>query len=266
MATVPDGVEILGNTTPEYSEILSPDALGLVAKLQRAFGGRREELLRARKERQKRIDGGELPRFPDETKSIREDASWKVAPIPDDLNCRWVELTGPASSRKMVINALNSGADTYMTDAEDAESPTWSNLVQGQINVRDANRRAIDFTEPATGKAYKLNEKLATLIYRPRGWHLDELHLRIDGGPASGSLFDFGLYFFHNAHALTERGSAPYFYLPKLERHLVARLWNDVFNMAQDELSVPRGTIRATVLIETLPAAFEMEEILYELK
>ncbi len=266
MATGADGIVVLGKGTSEFSEILSPDALRFVAKLQSAFGGRRAELLSARKERQKRIDEGELPRFPEETKNIREDLSWKVASIPEDLNCRWVELTGPASSRKMVINALNSGADTYMTDAEDAESPTWANLVQGQVNVRDANRRAIDFTDPGSGKEYKLNDKVATLIYRPRGWHLDEDHVRVDGKPVSGSLFDFGPYLFHNAQTLMQRGSAPYFYLPKLESHLEARLWNDVFNMAQDELNVPRGTIRATVLIETLPAAFEMEEILYELK
>ncbi|MFQ5896081.1 MAG: malate synthase A [Nitrospinota bacterium] len=262
----PEGLELLGEVSAEYSEILTPDALRFFASLERGFRARRAELLRRRVGRQQEIDKGELPRFPEETRKIREDLSWKVAPAPQDLLCRWVEITGPASSRKMVINAFNSGADIYMGDAEDAESPTWDNLVQGQINLRDAIRRRVNFTDQTTGKEYKLDEKVATLIFRPRGWHLDEKHVRVDGKPVSGGMFDFALYFFHNARALIDSGSGPYFYLPKIQSYLEARLWNDVFNMAQDELKLPRGTIRATVLIETLPAAFEMEEILYELR
>jgi malate synthase len=244
-------------------EVLTPQALNFVAKLQREFGGRRQELLALREERQKRLDAGEMPQFLVTTSSVRE-SEWKVAKAPKDLEDRRVEITGP-TDRKMLINALNSGARVFMADFEDANSPTWSNLVEGQVNLIDAIERRISFSSPE-GKEYRLNDKVATLLVRPRGWHLDERHVEVDGKPISGSLFDFGLYFFHNAKRLLNKGSGPYFYLPKLESHLEARLWNDVFNFAQDELGVPRGTIRATVLIETILAAFEMEEILYELR
>ncbi|MCA3629206.1 MAG: malate synthase A [Methylobacterium sp.] len=247
-----------------YEEILTKDALDFVASLQRAFNGRRKELLAARVERQKRFDAGELPRFLPETAAIRS-GEWRVAPIPNDLLDRRVEITGPVD-RKMVINALNCGAKVFMTDFEDANSPTWSNNIEGQINLKDRWDGRIDFTDPASGKAYRLAPNPAVLIVRPRGWHLDESHLVIDGEPCSGSLFDFGLYFFHNAKKQIAAGSGPYFYLPKLESHLEARLWNDVFVMAQKALGLPVGTIKATVLIETLPAAFEMDEILFELK
>ena len=199
-----------------------------------------------------------------ETRSIRE-GSWTIAPLPEDLQDRRVEITGPAGDRKMVINALNSGAKCFMADFEDALSPTWENVIQGQINLRDAIRRRIDYVSPE-GKKYALKDEVATLIVRPRGWHLEEKHLFVDGDAVSGGLFDFGLYFFHNAKELINRGTGPYFYLPKMESHLEARLWNDVFNFAQDELGIPRGTIKATVLIETIMAAFEMDEILYELR
>ncbi|GIW60594.1 MAG: malate synthase [Patescibacteria group bacterium] len=205
------------------------------------------------------------PTFPPETAHIRADDTWRVAPTPADLQDRRVEITGPVE-RKMMINALNSGAKVFMADFEDANSPTWDNCIQGQINLRDAVRRTIEFTNPENGKRYTLNENIATLLVRPRGWHLTEKHFLVDGEPISASLFDFGLYMFHNAQELIERGSGPYFYLPKLESYLEARLWNDVFNMAQDELGIPRGTIRATVLIETILAAHEMDEILYELR
>ncbi|MCA3675463.1 MAG: malate synthase A, partial [Methylobacterium sp.] len=247
-----------------YEEILTKDALDFVANLQRAFNSRRKELLAARVERQKRFDAGELPRFLPETAAIRSGA-WRVAPIPHDLLDRRVEITGPVD-RKMVINALNCGAKVFMTDFEDANSPTWSNNIEGQINLKDRWDGKIDFTDPASGKAYKLGPNPAVLIVRPRGWHLLESHLEIDGEPCSGSLFDFGLCFFHNAKKQIAAGSGPYFYLPKLESHLEARLWNDVFVMAQKALGLPVGTIKATVLIETLPAAFEMDEILFELK
>jgi malate synthase len=244
--------------------ILSPDALSFIALLNARFAPVRAQLLAAREARQAgEFDRGVLPSFPAATQAVR-DGDWKVAPAPADLERRWVEITGPVE-RKMMINALSSGADVFMADFEDSLSPTWKNVVQGQVNLVDAVRRTIAFTSPE-GKEYRLSEKTATLVVRPRGWHLDEKHALVDGAPVSASLFDFGLYFFHNARALLERGSGPYFYLPKLESHLEARLWNDVFVAASDALGVPRGTIRATVLIETLPAAFEMSEILYELR
>jgi len=248
---------------PGFAEILSADAHRFLTKLARTFEPRRQELLARRAERQRRIAAGELPDFLPETGQIRS-AAWTVAPIPADLTDRRVEITGPVD-RKMVINALNSGARVYMADFEDSNAPTWRNNLEGQINLRDAVRGTITFTSPE-GKPYSLGTRPATLMVRPRGWHLDEKHLTVDGRAISASLFDFGLFFFHNAAALIAKGSGPYFYLPKLESHLEARLWNDVFNLAQDELGIPRGTIRATVLIETILAAFEMEEILYELR
>jgi malate synthase len=258
------GIEITAEITPAYAEILTPDALSFIAKLQRGFGDRRHELLAARAKRQKELDSGKLPGFLPETAHIRNDETWKVNPCPADLQDRRVEITGPVD-RKMVINALNCGALTFMADFEDSNTPLWSNQVEGQINMRDAIRRTISFTNE-NGKSYKLNDKVATLIVRPRGWHLDEKHVLIDGEPCSGGIFDFGLYFFHNAKELLARGSGPYFYIPKMEGHLEARLWNDIFCMAQDDLGIPRGTIKATCLIETLLAAFEMDEILYEMK
>jgi malate synthase len=261
--TYGQGIEISGRITPEYAEILTPEALAFTARLQRAFGGRRSELLSRRAARQLEFDAGKLPDFLPETKAIR-DADWTCASVLPDLQDRRVEITGPVD-RKMIINALNSGANVYMADFEDANTPKWDNNIQGHLNLRDAIRRRIDYASPE-GKAYKLNDNVATLFVRPRGWHLPERHVRIDGSPISGGIFDFALYFFHNAKELVARGSAPYFYLPKLESHLEARLWNDIFVMAQDELGVPRGTIKATVLIETILAAFEMDEILYELR
>ncbi len=256
------GVEIRGPIRPEYERVLTPTALQFVATLQREFNARREELL-ARRERVKReLDSGKPPDFLSETKSIR-DRQWTIAPIPHDLMDRRVEITGPVD-RKMIINALNSGASVYMADFEDAHTPTWANNIEGQINLCDAVRRTIEFVTPA--KTYRLNEKTATLLARPRGWHLLEKHLLVDGKPVSASLFDFALYFFHNAHELIRRGTGPYFYLPKMESHLEARLWNDVFVRAQRELDIPVGTIRATVLLETILAAFEMDEILWELR
>jgi malate synthase len=262
MATT-EQIHVKGAVEGRAKGVLTPDALAFVAKLQREFQPRREELLRLREERQRRLDAGETPQFLVTTSSVR-DSDWKVAKAPKDLEDRRVEITGP-TDRKMLINALNSGARVFMADFEDANSPTWSNLVEGQVNLTDAIERRINFTSPE-GKEYKLNEKVATLLVRPRGWHLDERHLEVDGKPISGGIFDFGMYFFHNAKRLLKKRSGPYFYLPKLESHLEARLWNDIFNMAQDELGVPRGTIRATVLIETILAAFEMDEILYELR
>jgi len=262
-STTPRGVEVKPKITPEFAEILTADALAFVAKLQREFGEPRNEALHARQDRQLRFDAGELPDFLPATKQIRE-SDWNCAPIPKDLQDRRVEITGP-TDRKMVINALNCGAKMFMADFEDANSPTWQNMVEGQVNLRDAIRRRIAFTSPE-GKEYKLNEETAVLLVRPRGWHLDEKHMLVDQTPVSGALFDFGLFFFHNARELLERGTGPYFYLPKMESHLEARIWNDVFNLAQDELGIPRGTVRATVLIETIPAAFEMDEILYELR
>jgi malate synthase len=262
-SNLPAGLEITAEITPEFAEVLTHDALVFVAKLQREFGARRDQALQRRKDRQRRFDAGEMPDFLAETKRIRE-SDWACAPIPKDLQDRRVEITGP-TDRKMVINALNSGAKMFMADFEDANSPTWRNMVEGQINLRDAIRRTITFRSPE-GKEYKLNAQTAVLLVRPRGWHLDDKHVLVDGRPVSGALFDFGLYFFHNARELLERESGPYFYLPKMESHLEARIWNDVFNLAQDELGISRGTIRATVLIETIPAAFEMDEILYELR
>ena len=256
-------VKLKGPVSGRASEVLTPEALEFVAGLQREFGGRRLELLKARDERQARLDAGEAPQFLDGTETVRE-SEWRVAPAAKDLQDRRVEITGP-TDRKMLINALNSGARVFMADFEDANTPTWANLVEGQVNLIDAIERTLDFTSPE-GKEYRLNPTVATLVVRPRGWHLEERHVEVGGKPMSGSLFDFGLYFFHNAKRLLGKGSGPYFYLPKLESHLEARLWNDVFNHAQDELGVPRGTIRATVLIETILAAFEMEEILYELR
>ncbi|HLJ47763.1 MAG TPA: malate synthase A [Bryobacteraceae bacterium] len=256
-------LEITAPVSPAQSEILTREARRFVARLASQFEERRQELLARRRERQSAIDAGQLPDFLPETAKIRE-SEWAVAPIPQDLTDRRVEITGPVD-RKMVINALNSGANVFMADFEDANSPSWSNNVDGQINVRDALRRAIEYTSPE-GKAYKLNDKTATLLVRPRGWHLNEKHALLGGKPISGSLFDFGLFFFHNVEQTLKNGSAPYFYLPKLESHLEARLWNDVFNFAQDTLGVPRGTIRATVLIETILATFEMNEILWELR
>ncbi|MCS1351862.1 malate synthase A [Mechercharimyces sp. CAU 1602] len=249
---------------PGFAEILTPGAIQFVEKLVREFSERREWLLEKRVERQLKLDAGEKLDFLAETAWIREQ-SWNVDPLPHDLQDRRVEITGPTGDRKMVINALNSGAKAFMADFEDANSPTWENSVQGQINMRDAIRRTIDFTSPQ-GKRYALKEKVATLLVRPRGWHLLEKNLLIDGQPVSASLFDFGLYFYHNAKRLLSKGSGPYFYLPKLESHLEARLWNDVFVFAQNEMKIRQGTIKATVLIETIPAVFEMEEILYELR
>ncbi|MEO6022755.1 MAG: malate synthase A [Burkholderiales bacterium] len=259
----PAGVEITGTITPEYAEILTPDALAFLAKLFRAFGERRQQLLARRAERQTEFDRGIAPNFLKETESIRN-GDWTIAPLPKDLQDRRVEITGPVD-RKMVINALNSGASMYMADFEDSSTPIWANLIEGQINLRDAIRNTISFSTPE-GKSYRLNEKTAVLLVRPRGWHLNEKHMRVDGQPMSGSMFDFGLYFFHNVKALIAKGSGPYFYLPKLESHLEARLWNDIFVMAQQELGIPPGTVKATVLIETILAAFEMDEILYELR
>src|SRR5438874_968323 len=263
MTSLPDGIEVRGEIASGFDQILTRDALALVAKLQRELGKRRVECLKRRQERQARLDAGESLDFLSETKHIR-DGDWTCASIPADLRDRRVEITGP-TDRKMVINALNSGAKMFMADFEDANSPTWRNMIEGQINLRDAIRRAISFSSPE-GKEYKLGEQLATLLVRPRGWHLIEKHMFVDGQSVAGGLFDFGLYFFHNARELLDRGSGPYFYLPKMESHLEARIWNDAFNLAQDELGIPRGSVRATVLIETIPAAFEMDEILYELR
>jgi malate synthase len=259
----PEGLTVAGPITPEFETVLTPAALSFVAKLHRTFDPRRRELLQQRAERQLQIDRGELPDFLPETAGIRSDRSWHVAPIPPDLQRRHIEITGP-TDRKMLINALNSGADVFMADFEDANSPTWDNLLQGHINLREAIEHTIELQTP--DKIYRLNDTVALLLVRPRGWHLPEKHVLVDGQPISGALFDFGLYFFHNARRLLSKGSGPYFYLPKLESHLEARLWNDVFNLAQDELDLPRGTIKVTVLIETILAAFEMEEILYELR
>jgi malate synthase len=244
--------------------VLSPEALTFIATLSRAFAGRVDELLRARGQQQAAFDTGASPEFDPETRQIRE-SEWTVADLPLDLRQRRVEITGPVD-RKMIINALNSGADVFMADFEDSNSPTWANVIGGQLNLRDAVRRQVDFVHPVTGKSYELAEACATLMVRPRGWHLIEHHLRVDGRPVPASLVDFGLYFFHNAWELLNRGSGPYFYLPKLQGHLEARLWNDVFVLAQNALGIPQGTIKATVLIETFPAALEMDEILWELR
>jgi malate synthase len=254
----------LGNRVPGSAEILTPEAVDFIIKLERQFGPVREALLQRRAQRQQEIDGGKLPDFLPETKHIRE-GDWKVASVPADLQERRVEITGPTSDRKMVINALNSGAYIFMADFEDANSPTWSNTIQGQVNMRDAIRGTIEYCNSA-GKQYSLKEKTARIMVRPRGWHMIEKHALLDGKPISASLFDFGLYFFHNARESLQRGTGPYFYLPKIESHLEARLWNDVFVFAQNELNIPQGTIKATVLIETILATFEMDEILYELR
>jgi malate synthase len=256
-------LEIVAAVQPADEAVLTPEALAFVADLCRRFEPRRQALLAARAERRERIRAGQLPGFLSETRSVRE-SEWHVADCPADLQDRRVEITGP-TERKMIINALNSGARVFMADCEDATAPTWRNVVDGQRNLIDAVRRTIRFTNP-DGREYALNEQTATLLVRPRGWHLPEKHVLLDGEPISGSLFDFSLYFFHNAQELLARGTGPYFYLPKLESHLEARLWNDVFTHAQQALGVPHGTIRATVLIETILAAFEMEEILYELR
>ncbi len=261
---LPRGVVVKGALAPRFNETLSHDALAFVADLHRRFNETRKRLLALRAERQKRFDAGETPDFLAETRHIRE-GDWSVAPIPADLQDRRVEITGPVD-RKMIVNALNSGAKVFMADFEDASSPVWTNMIEGQINLRDRWANKIDFTDPTNGKDYKLKAKPAVLIIRPRGWHLPERHIEIDGEEASGSLVDFGLYVFHNAKAALAAGSGPYFYLPKLESHLEARLWNDVFVAAQSALGLKNGTIKATVLIETLPAAFEMDEILYELR
>ncbi|HWP41782.1 MAG TPA: malate synthase A [Blastocatellia bacterium] len=256
-------IDIRGEIRQGYAEILTPDAIEFVAGIHRNFNPAREALLERRAERQARLEAGELFDFLTGTQKVRE-GEWKVAPAPKDLQDRRVEITGPVD-RKMIINALNSGAKVFMADFEDANSPTWENNIEGQINLIDAIERRIEYTSPE-GKQYRLKDEVSTLLVRPRGWHLVEKHLLVDGKPISASLFDFGLFFFHNARRLLEKGSGPYFYLPKIESHLEARLWNDVFNFAQDALGIPRGSIRATVLIETIPAAFEMEEILYELR
>ena len=258
-----DGIVLKGPIEGRFAEILTPAALAFVADLQRELGTTRGALLRRRSERQAALDAGGRLDFLPETRGIREGA-WTVAPAPKDLQRRWVELTGPAE-RKMVINALNSGADVFMADFEDANTPTWHNMVQGQVNLVDAIGRTIEHQNP-DGRVYRLNDVVATLLVRPRGWHLSERHLLVDGAVVSGSLFDFGLYIFHNGRRLLERGSGPYFYLPKLESHLEARLWKDAFVLAEDRLGLPRGAIRATVLVETIPAAFEMDEILWELR
>jgi malate synthase len=260
---VPEPIEIAEPVRPEHAAILTDEAVGFVAALARSFEARRQELLAARRAVQARLDAGELPAFPADSADIRQ-GDWRGAPIPPDLQDRRVEITGPVD-RKMIINALNSGANVFMADFEDANSPTWENVLDGQVNLRDAVRRAIGFTSEE-GKEYRLNERTATLFVRPRGWHLDEAHLRVDGRPVSASLFDFGLFFFHNAAEQLARGTGPYFYLPKLESRHEARLWNDVFVAAQDALGIPRGTIRATVLIETILATFELDEILWELR
>ncbi len=259
---LPFGVHVNAPIHPRFDEILTPEALAFLAKLHRAFEPRRQELLRKRIERQARIDAGEMPDFLPSTRHIRE-GDWKIAPLPKALECRRVEITGPVE-RKMIINAFNSGADSYMADFEDSNSPNWTNQIQGQVNLKDAIRRAISFEQ--NGKLYKLDDKIATLQIRPRGWHLDEKHVLVDGQRVSGGLFDFALVFFHNAKEQIAHGAGPFYYLPKMESHLEARLWNDIFCMAQDDLAIPRGTIKATVLIETILATFELEEILFELR
>ncbi|MFN0301604.1 MAG: malate synthase A [Burkholderiales bacterium] len=259
---VPAGMQIAAPVSHEFGSILTPDALQFTAGLHRKFDGRRHELLARRAARQSEFDTGKWPDFLPESAHIRS-SDWTIAPQPKDLLDRRVEITGP-TDRKMVINALNCGASTFMADFEDANCPTWFNMIDGQINLRDANRRTIAFQQG--DRQYRLNDRVAVLIPRPRGWHLDEKHVTVDGQPVSGGLFDFALYFFHNAKELIARGSGPYFYLPKMESHLEARLWNDVFNAAQDDLGIRRGTIKATCLIETVVAAFEMDEFLWELR
>ncbi len=261
--TTAAGADVAGVTDLRQERILTSEALAFVADLERRFGPRRLELLLARAERQQRLAAGELPDFLPETREVRE-ADWAIEPVPADLLDRRVEITGP-TDRKMVINALNSGARMFMADFEDANSPTWHNMVDGQANLVDAIDRTIEFESPE-GKSYRLNDEVATLLVRPRGWHLVERHFQVDGQAVSASLFDFGLYLFHNGRRLLERGTGPYLYLPKLESHLEARLWNDVFTHAEEALDLPHGSIKATVLIETVLAAFEMDEILWELR
>lgn len=255
------------DTLPRQDEVLSTAALAFVAELHRRFTPRRDELLIRRHERRAEIARTSTLDFLPETAAVREDDSWRVAPSPPALNDRRVEITGP-TDRKMTINALNSGARIWLADFEDASAPTWENVITGQLNLMDAYARKVDFTDPVSGKSYALKaaDELATVVTRPRGWHLDERHLRFEGRAVPGALVDFGLYFFHNARRLIELGKGPYFYLPKTESHLEARLWNDVFVFAQDHLDIPQGTVRATVLIETITAAYEMDEILYELR
>src|SRR5919109_690293 len=255
-------VAVTGRVTAEFAPILTQPALAFIGRLHREFEPRRQELLARRAARQKAFDAGKRPDFLPETASVRQ-SEWQIASQPEALLDRRVEITGP-TDRKMVINALNSGASTFMADFEDANCPTWHNMVDGQLNLRDAVRRTISFEQ--AGKHYRLNERTAVLIVRPRGWHLDEKHVIVDGKPVSGAIFDFGLFFFHNAKELLERGSGPYLYLPKMESHFEARLWNDIFNAAEEELGIKRGAIKATALIETVLAAFEMDEILYELR
>ncbi|NNF97904.1 MAG: malate synthase A [Desulfobacteraceae bacterium] len=258
------GLSIKAPVTEAYDRILTDEALQFVGALARKFEPARQRLLKRREEVQQKIDRGALPDFPEETRHIRE-AQWQIGAIPVDLQDRRVEITGPVD-RKMIINALNSGASTFMADFEDSHAPTWTGTMNGQLNLSDAVNGTIDFTSPDGSKQYRLKDNPATLIVRPRGWHLTDKHIEVDGLPISGSILDFGLYFFHNAQILINMGTGPYFYLPKLENHLEARLWNDVFLAAQELLNIPKGTIKATVLIETILAAFETEEILYELK
>ncbi|CAI5712434.1 unnamed protein product [Hyaloperonospora brassicae] len=264
LSVTASNVRVLGHVSDPFRRVLTPDALRFLAFLHTHFEPRRQALLAARGARQKALDAGTLPDFLPATRYMR-DSDWTVAAIPADLADRRVEITGPVD-RKMVINALNSGAKCFMADFEDSTAPTWRNVVDGQVNLMDAVRRTIAYTHPQTHKQYVLKEQVATLLVRPRGWHLDEAHVLVDNQVVSGALFDFGLYFFHNAHALVARGSGPYFYLPKLEHHLEAKLWNDVFVAAQGYLSIPQGSIRATVLVETILAVFQMDEMLYELR
>ena len=261
-----NGITLTAQPISRQNEVLTPDALEFVGKLHRAVADRRQELMQARHARRNAISSGQDPRFLPQTEAIRNDPSWRVAPPAPGLEDRRVEITGPVD-KKMTINALNSGAKVWLADMEDSSTPTWRNVIQGQLNLTDALERRIDFTSPE-GKEYKLKgaEELPTIVVRPRGWHLPEKHMLIDGKPIAGGIVDFGLYFFHNARRLLAQGHGPYFYLPKIENHLEARLWNDIFILAQDLLGIPQGTIRATVLIETITAAFEMEEILYELR
>ncbi|PVG84870.1 malate synthase A [Nocardioides gansuensis] len=258
-------IRVTGHDVTGGEKILTPEALGFVAELQARFGSRRDELLAARRTRREQVSSTGRLDFLPETAEVRE-GDWRVAPVPADLQDRRVEMTGP-TDRKMTINALNSGARVWLADMEDASTPHWDNVVGGQVNLYDAIRRDISFTSPE-GKSYELrtDQRLATIVMRPRGWHFDDQHVLVDGRPVGGAFVDFGLYFFHNAAQLLARGSGPYFYLPKMESHLEARLWNDVFTFAQERLEIPHGTVRATVLIETIPAAFEMDEILYELR
>ncbi len=262
--TLPDGVVLRGAIRPGYEKVLTAEAVAFIAEIERKFGPERRRLLDRRAEIQVRLDAGWKPDFLPETKAVRA-GDWRVAPIPRDIADRRTEITGPVD-RKMVINALNCGANVYMADFEDASTPSWDNLIEGQANLCDAVRRTITFDDPETQRHYRLNPRTAVLFVRPRGWHLPEKHLLVDGQPISGALFDFGLFFFHNARELVARGTGPYFYLPKVESHLEARLWNEVFVHAQAKLGLPKGTIRATVLIETILAAFEMDEILWELR